>query len=271
MNVNAEAGAAAVATDATAAAASGTACAIFVRSERSCLSKRNKDYAKNEKQEPHKPKRNTKRRVKHSITPEKNKAHLLIHPSFAQNDIQNKKKRMDLSSSAHVEITFLRHAESQFNADPLDQTRDCGLTLRGIEQAQSLTGGPWPLVIVSPLRRTQDTLALSQITYETREIWECVREQRVDPCDWLEEDDCDEVKETDEQLTARVDSFLRRLHTEVPASIDRILVVSHNEFIRAVAGGDQPLHNATTCVLQVPRRVLALIEIPAAITSSNRA
>ena len=54
-------------------------------------------------------------------------------------------------------LHFLRHAESVYNANQENKMFNCGLTDKGILQASQLTGD-YDLVIVSPLKRTSDTL-----------------------------------------------------------------------------------------------------------------
>ncbi len=58
---------------------------------------------------------------------------------------------------------FCRHAESQGNIGIV--CVDAPLTPKGIEQAKTL-GGHFDCVIVSPLRRTIETLHYSNITYD---------------------------------------------------------------------------------------------------------
>ena len=60
-----------------------------------------------------------------------------------------------------AELYFTRHAESQGNVG--SNTIDSPLTPAGIEQAKLLSGH-FDLVVVSPLRRAQETLHYSRIT-----------------------------------------------------------------------------------------------------------
>jgi broad specificity phosphatase PhoE len=90
------------------------------------------------------------------------------------------------------------------------------------------------LIIVSPLKRARDTLELSLITSDHGTlVWDCVREFREHACDFLETD-ADDARETADELAARVDEFTDRLRERPYARMDRILVVSHCEFIHQV-------------------------------------
>lgn len=142
-------------------------------------------------------------------------------------------------------VTFLRHAESAFNADTSCSDRNCALTDLGTKQAAALSGS-YSLVIMSPLRRAQQTLELSQIRYQCLEVWNECREQCVDVCDWLLDEE--PVIETDDQLTTRVDVFLTKIRALPPHAFPT-LVVSHCEFITNIAGIG--LDNAKSITLQL--------------------
>jgi broad specificity phosphatase PhoE len=131
-----------------------------------------------------------------------------------------------------LRVTFLRHAESEFNADPSSCTPNCSLSQQGIQQARALNGY-WPIVLVSPLQRALLTLAHSSISYGERHIWAETREQRVDPCDFFEDEDSSSL-ESDEQLMSRADQFLARVQQHYARRYSHILVVSHCEFICAI-------------------------------------
>jgi broad specificity phosphatase PhoE len=134
-------------------------------------------------------------------------------------------------------ITFLRHTESLFNIDHTSREFDCGLSEQGIIQAQNLTGY-WPFVLVSPLPRAQLTLCLSSIRYDQVQICPLIREQKVDCCDFLieevnEDDHCQLIIESDEQLMDRADQFLHFIK-QFEDTHKTILVVSHCEFIHSI-------------------------------------
>lgn len=147
-----------------------------------------------------------------------------------------------------MRLTFLRHAESEFNVDSASTVIDCDLTALGVTQAAALTGH-WDVVLYSPLMRAQQTLAHSQITYDRGMVCYAVREQCVDPCDFLDGEDPTEV-ESDDELADRVDRFLQHLHQLELSPSTRLLVVSHCEFIHAVTG-ESP-QNACFVTLDIP-------------------
>jgi broad specificity phosphatase PhoE len=132
-------------------------------------------------------------------------------------------------------VTFLRHTESEFNRDPTCPTRDCALTETGRQQAATLTGH-YPLVLVSPLQRARQTLQYSRITYDRVEVSDLVREQRVDACDFLVEEEL--RVESDEELMHRGNQLLQRLRH---SPYESVLVISHCEFISSLTG-ESPLN-----------------------------
>jgi broad specificity phosphatase PhoE len=153
-------------------------------------------------------------------------------------------------SLSMLRVTFLRHAESEFNADPTSTMVDCGLTEEGQRQAAALTG-EYDVVWWSPLLRAQQTLACSQLTYDCALSRVCfgVREQCVDPCDFLSGEEMT-VTESDDQLAERVDAWLDELRQEKFALSTRLLIVSHCEFIHAVTG--EAPQNACFVSIDVP-------------------
>lgn len=138
-------------------------------------------------------------------------------------------------------VTFLRHAESDFNLDPHSTQTDCDLSPRGCAQAATLAGH-WSLVIVSPLVRARRTLALSQITYDRLEVWPDVREQRTDACDFMHGEV--QAQESDDELMERADRVIVKIRALFESDV---LIVSHCEFIFTITGVS--LHNACqTCL-----------------------
>ena len=137
-------------------------------------------------------------------------------------------------------VHFLRHAQSIFNAN-LTSEKDCDLTELGEKQASELKGH-YDVVFCSPMKRTQRTLALSKITYDRLIVTPHCREKRVDICDYLPEED-ESVKETKEELEARIRLFLTFLKSQISRD-QLVLVVSHGDFIHAVGQykGPYPLN-----------------------------
>jgi len=148
-------------------------------------------------------------------------------------------------------ITFLRHAHSVWNEEVEDRVDehntdanpsrfiDCALSVRGQSQARSLSGH-WRTILISPLRRAQQTLELSLLTYEQLIQCDLVREHRVDPCDWLQSEVGAGLLslESDSELMDRGDRFLEYLssHLRSGAFHTPLLVISHAEFIHSLTG-----------------------------------
>jgi len=148
------------------------------------------------------------------------------------------------------EVYFLRHGESRFNSGIAPNEFDCGLTDQGKEHAKQLFGNV-DLVIVSPLKRAQETLAHS--TIKAKHVWvsQLCRERRsVSNCDYFADEvvvsGSDEVSggppETDLQFGRRVLEF-RNLLDILRRVFPKILVVAHGIFIMSVTGRTQPIQN----------------------------
>lgn len=144
------------------------------------------------------------------------------------------------------EVYFVRHGESRFNAGIAPDEFDTGLTELGKQQASQLYGTV-DLVIVSPLKRAQETLACSAI--RSKHVWVsslCRERRNVSNCDYF----ADEVatlggnlpQETDLQFGRRVLEF-RNLLDVLRKVYPKILVVAHGVFIMAVTGRTQPIQN----------------------------
>lgn len=129
-----------------------------------------------------------------------------------------------------MKVSFLRHAESIFNRDLISE-KDCDLTDKGKLQASQLTG-EYDVVFCSTMKRTGRTLEYSQIKYGRLIFTDLCREKRTDICDYLPHED-ETVKETEEELQKRIQSFLYFLKSQVSPFQD-ILVVSHGDFIHTL-------------------------------------
>jgi broad specificity phosphatase PhoE len=138
-----------------------------------------------------------------------------------------------------MKVHFLRHAESIFNAN-LTSEKDCNLTEKGVQQASELTH-VYDIVFCSIMKRTCKTLDNSKITYGTLVFTDLCREKRVDICDYLPHED-ETVKETDEELEKRIQSFIYFLKSQVSPH-QAILVVSHGDFIHTLGKKSQPYPN----------------------------
>lgn len=163
-----------------------------------------------------------------------------------------------------VTVHLLRHCESLFNTGDDTASTDVPLSAKGEHQASKLTG-EFDLVIVSPLRRAEQTLELSKIRWHQL-CSQCylVREHVVDLCDVLSHErpsistsstsasssqyfnaDGTLRKESDAELAARVVAFKRFLSFVLAAcpSVRSVLIVSHADFLwrltaRKIKGDD---------------------------------
>ena len=102
-------------------------------------------------------------------------------------------------------IFFIRHGESLHNADPVkhDGIRNPGLSDLGKKQAAQLSGTS-DLIIVSPLKRTLETLQFSKI--KSKKIISCIlfREWTAHgPSCWLEGENEKTIWETEADLMKR--------------------------------------------------------------------
>lgn len=151
------------------------------------------------------------------------------------------------------EVYFLRHGESRFNAGIAPDEFDCGLTDAGKQQASQLFGNV-DLIIISPLRRAQETLACAtKLRYKQIWISELCRERRnVFNCDYFADEaiagnaapaaNSTLTPETDLQFGRRVLEF-RSLLEILRRFFPKILVIAHGIFIMAVTGRTTPIQN----------------------------
>jgi broad specificity phosphatase PhoE len=135
-----------------------------------------------------------------------------------------------------MKITFLRHAQSLFNKY-LTSEKDCDLSPEGKLQAADLIGS-YDVIILSPLRRTHQTLLYSKIRGRRILITELCREKRSDICDFLPGED-ETRKESVEELVVRIDSF-RKFLRENCSPDESVLVIAHGDFIFTAIGGEYP-------------------------------
>ncbi len=135
-----------------------------------------------------------------------------------------------------MRVDFLRHAESIFNRD-LTSEKDCGLTDKGFQQASKVTG-EYDVVICSIMKRACQTLENSQVTYGRLLFTDLCREKKTTICDYLPHED-ETVIDTDEQLEQQIKRFIYFLKSQC-STYQRILVVSHGDFIHAVGKRQQP-------------------------------
>ncbi len=146
-----------------------------------------------------------------------------------------------------MKVYFLRHAESIFNATGTSD-KNCSLTDKGKEQASKLKEH-YDVVICSTMKRACETLDHSHITYGKLYFTDICREKRVDICDFLE---CEDEKdlESNEELEFRVKKFLCFLKSQV-SSANRILIISHRDFIHRITKEQYLLGNAELCYTEI--------------------
>lgn len=149
-----------------------------------------------------------------------------------------------------MNITFIRHAESEYNRDGIWAGRaDCSLTDKGINAAQELSKSidkNFDIIYCSPLKRTKQTLFAilpnAKPIYDDRIIeisigeWEGTKKE-------LYSDEIRELfrkglytppgAETHNDVDKRVCDFIEELFEKF-YNDERILVVTHNGIMRAI-------------------------------------
>ena len=138
-------------------------------------------------------------------------------------------------------ISYIRHAESTFNENPNDNTPDCGLTQKGIEQAKNLCG-QYDCIFISPLKRAKDTLKLSRIECDNVIETGLLREVRRDPCDFLEHEI--QIVETIDEVIERAKKANEFIHKNKLSN--NIAVLAHWEIIWYMTDYEIDLENAET-------------------------
>ena len=142
-----------------------------------------------------------------------------------------------------ISITFIRHAQSEFNAieeNKINQTCDdteqknlinCGITKTGMDQCSKLDL-EFDLLILSPLKRCQQTLEYSNIKYNKLIIMDIFREYKTDICDFMKDEEI--IYETEQDIINRVNiskDILKYIIKDNENHIKSIGIVSHFDFI----------------------------------------
>ena len=135
-----------------------------------------------------------------------------------------------------MEVTFLRHAQSVFNRDHVSG-KNCPLTDVGIQQAEQITG-EYDVIICSILKRAKETLQYSQLTAKKLYFTDLCREVRVDPGDFLEDEDETKI-ETEQEVKKRIQLFKQYLKEKVDPG-QKVLVICHRDFIHAIGNKKYP-------------------------------
>lgn len=132
-------------------------------------------------------------------------------------------------------IILIRHAQSTYNAWG-DQSRDVPITPAGQEMAKSICGS-YDLIICSPLRRTRETLAASQIQCGKIIFSHLCREVRDgNAINLLSDEPDDMLHETEEELSNRI-AELKKLVYELHPEYPKIGIVCHACFVHRLGGG----------------------------------
>lgn len=125
-------------------------------------------------------------------------------------------------------LWLIRHGESRHNADHKNREVDPGLSPLGKEQCSKIQG-PVPLVIVSPLRRAQETLELSHLKYNRKITSPLFREAIMHgPCCIMPGEVYEMVQESESALVSRVQLALDFIQNQTE---DRIAIVGHGTFL----------------------------------------
>jgi len=141
--------------------------------------------------------------------------------------------------TVRLEITFVRHAQSLYNAGLAD-VKNCPLSPKGCQEA-SLLGGEFDLLVLSPLKRAIQTYAFSQIKAGEIVVSPLARENKTRTLNLLD-GECDPPAggwETGAEVQIRSLSLLNWLKERAGSSggsVFKVGVVSHHDFLRDTFG-----------------------------------
>lgn len=124
-----------------------------------------------------------------------------------------------------INVYLIRHAESAANVDEDNTEPDVGLTPFGWLQASRIAIDV-NIVMVSPLKRTLDTLRASKITGPCA-VDARLREWKQDPCDFLLGEEL--LCETEDILVDRVRSVIATCNSL--AANSNVALVTHGDWI----------------------------------------
>ena len=123
------------------------------------------------------------------------------------------------------QVTFIRHGESEYNANPDPKLINCDLTEKGREQCKELKF-KFDLLILTPLKRSQRTYIHSNIKAKKIDIVDLFREYKQHPCDFLKGTEI--IQETESELIDRVKQAITYLKQLKEKDIG---IISHSNFI----------------------------------------
>jgi len=135
-----------------------------------------------------------------------------------------------------MKITVVRHAESIYNhhrrlGKSIEGLEDCGLSHEGRVQASKLKRR-FEVILLSPLRRCQETLGYSKIIAPEIVTTPLLREIKTDICDFLKDEEIE--IETEDQAVKRTEEFKKFLR-ETYKNKD-VCVISHSVFLYYLCG-----------------------------------
>lgn len=127
-------------------------------------------------------------------------------------------------------VTFIRHAQSKFNAGQIrdkSELKDCLLSDAGLEQAKTLKGC-FDLLILTPLKRSMQTYVYSLVTCDKIIICDFFREHRDASGDLNFFGNEVPFNESKEDLYKRIDEGIQFLKDQ---EYQNIGIISHSHFI----------------------------------------
>ncbi|CAF3072557.1 unnamed protein product [Rotaria sp. Silwood2] len=134
-----------------------------------------------------------------------------------------------------MNIYIVRHGESIYNDNPLNDSIDCPLTSYGIEQSINLYNSSFPkhysLIISSPLRRCLDTIKLSKISSDKFEINNLFREIYSGCKSDLLYDNETILIDNEQQIKQRIQQINDYLFKKKQFNISNILIVTHADLV----------------------------------------
>jgi len=122
-------------------------------------------------------------------------------------------------------ISLIRHVESEYNKTGID-VRNCNITEKAKEDASKITGH-YNIILQSPLKRCEQTLYYSKLTYDKLIILDIIREHKLAECDFMEDEN--KIIEEECEVLDRVEQFKKYL--KELAEDQEILVITHGDFV----------------------------------------
>ncbi|AYV78484.1 MAG: alpha-ribazole phosphatase [Edafosvirus sp.] len=135
-----------------------------------------------------------------------------------------------------MEVYLIRHAESDFNVNPMDDkyADHCHLIQNGINQCNQLKKKlediKFDHVILSPLKRCIDTYNLTISKHESMIVLDECREYKQNKCDFLSNEII--VYESEQDILNRTKKFMLLLNELYKTNkYKKIAVFTHADFI----------------------------------------